>query len=504
LRLSAISPNVVPLHGGDVRLTVTGKLSSGQSFRVNGAPATHDGDVLHVPPSEYIGSLSITVGQDPDHPEASLECAGRYEESADSVALSETNVELHIPLHPELAHDCARFGYVEITNDGDAPFVIYPEMSGSPGFAPFFPPDECPLPMFHDSCEIQMCFSSNVSMVHAAHLVVPSTITTASLDFTATVLPATPGLDVAMWRPYTTLAREQVRGVTALPDGGFAVWDESPAIMFETVTRGGVSTWHWMGTIATVTSPAFRTIRSGGPGQGIYALVGNVASDGPHHALIHFDSTGERDLAFAEVALAGDSYFPASAIHVSSQRVLVIGNATVTALTASGARDATWGDHGVLDFSALGTFTNASELDDTGRLYVVTTAGVVRIGAGGTIDPDFHHAGSVTALTLSAGSPIIADGGTVARLDHRGTATTLPLSPMPRPASSIVDLAIDRAGQLNLITDDGQLVRFTASGQLDGIRGFDGAHRLACPPSGDCAIVGLANGLDKYLIALTP
>jgi hypothetical protein len=250
---------------------------------------------------------------------------------------------------------------------------------------------------------------------------------------------------------------------------------------------------------------AVRIQRAPGAGQGIYAVVGNVASDGQHHALIHFDDRGDRDVAFAEVALASDAYFPTSAIQLqSSGRVLVIGNATVTAVLASGARDTTWGIAGVVDFSAFGTFTGGSAIDDAGRLYVATTTGVLRIGALGAIDPAFHHAGAVTALTLFTGSPLIADGGAIARLDDSGAATVLPLAAAPQLARPIVDLGTDGTGQLYLITDDGQLVRFTAAGQLDGVRGFDGAHRIACQPSGDCAVVGLANGLDKYLIELTP
>jgi hypothetical protein len=220
LQLLAISPNVVPLHGGDVELTFDGAMPSDRPIYVNGADARLDGSTLHVPASKHIGPLSVTTGNDPDHPVASLPCAGHYEEAPDSVALSETPAGLLAPLHPELAHDCARVGYVQITNNGDAPFVIYPELTGSAAFELFFPQDECPLPMFYDSCQIEMCFSSSITMNHTAHLVVPSTATTASLDFTASVLPVTPGVDFALWRPYTTLSQESVRGVTALAGGG--------------------------------------------------------------------------------------------------------------------------------------------------------------------------------------------------------------------------------------------------------------------------------------------
>jgi hypothetical protein len=283
-----------------------------------------------------------------------------------------------------------------------------------------------------------------------------------------------------------------------------AVWDEGPATVFEIVTSAGMATWHWMGATSIVSSAAFRTLRAGGGGEGIFAVVGNVASDGQHHALIHFDDGGDRDVTFGEAALAGDSYFPASAIQLQPGRVLVIGNATVTAMRKSGERDTTWGNAGVLDFSALGTFTGASAIDPAGRLYVVTTTGVIRIGTAGAIDPAFHYAGAVTALTLSRGSPLVADHGAIARLDESGTAIALSLAPAPQLARPIIDLGTDGTGQVYLITDDGQLVRFTATGQLDGVRGFDGAHRLACPASGDCAVVGLANGLDKYLIELAP
>jgi hypothetical protein len=503
VELVSISPNVVPLHGGDVELTFDGAMPPSQSIFVNGVAAPLDGKTLHVPPTPYVGPLSIQIGEDPHHPMASLACAGQYAEAPDSVALSETPAGLLVPLHPELAHECARIGYVDVTNNGDAPFVIYPDLTGSPGFETIFPEDECPLPMFYDSCQILMCFSSNVSMTHTAHLVVPSTATTASLDFTATVLPPTPGLDVARWRPYTTDSQEQVRGVTALPDGKVAVWDESPAITFEMVTSSGASERHWMGAMTTLSQAAFRTMRAGATGQGIYAIVGNTVS-GQHHALIHFDDGGARDAAFGEIALDSDSYFPSSAIQVQPGRVLAIGTTTVTAVVASGALDPSWGTAGVLDFSAYGTFTGANAMDDSGRLYLATTHGVIRIVAPGSIDPGFRYADAVTALAIAAGSPLVAGAGVIARLDDTGAAAAVPLAPAPQLARPIVDLATDASGQLYLITDDGQLVRFTAGGQLDGVRGFDGANRIACPQSGDCAVVGLASGLDKYVIELAP
>ncbi len=501
LQLVAISPDVVPLHGGDVELRFDGAMPSGQAVHVNGVAATLDGTTLHVPATASgIAPLSITIGDDPGQPVASLDCAGHYAEAPDSVALAETPAGLAVPLHPELAHDCARVGFVQIANTGDAPFVIFPSLTGSPGFSTYFPQDECPLPMFFDSCQIEMCFSSAVSTTHQAHLVVPSTVTTASLDFTATVLPPTPGLDLAMWRPYTTLYQEQVRGVTSLPGGAVAVWDEAPAIVFETVSATGVPVLHAMGPVTSASQAAFRTLRAGAAGQGIYAVVG----DPTHHALIHFDDAGSRDTAFGEVALAGDSYVAASAIQVQPGRALVIGNATVTAVLASGALDTSWGTAGVVDFSAHGTFTGASALDGSGRLYVVTASGVIRIAASGAIDPGFGYAGTVTALAMAGGSPVVAAGGAIVRLDDTGAPTALPLAASPQLARPIVDLGVDAGGQLYLVTDDGQLVRYAATGQLDGVRGFDGARHLACPASGDCAVVGVANGLDRYLIELAP
>lgn len=500
LQLVGISPDVVPLHGGDVELTFDGAMPSGEAVYVNGVAATLDGTTLHVPPTAGgIAPLSIRIGNDPGQPVASLDCAGHYAEAPDSVALAEVPAGLAVPLHPELAHDCARVGFVQIANTGDAPFVIFPSLTGSPGFSTYFPQDECPLPMYFESCQIEMCFSSTVSTTHEAHLVVPSTVTTASLDFTATVLPPTPGLDLALWRPYTTLFQEQVRGVTSLPAGAVAVWDDAPAVTFETVTGAGVPALHAMGTVA-IASAAFRTMRGGQAGQGIYAVVGDTA----HHALIHFDDAGGRDTAFGEVALAGDSYVAASAIQVQPGRALVIGDATVTAVLASGALDASWGTAGVVDFSTHGAFTGASALDSSGRLYVVTTTGVIRIAATGAIDPGFGYAGAVTALAMAGGSPIVAAGGQIARLDDTGVPAALPLAASPQLARPIVDLGVDAGGQLYLVTDDGQLVRYAANGQLDGVRGFDGARRLACPASGDCAVVGVANGLDRYLIELAP
>jgi hypothetical protein len=483
LHLVAISPDVVPLHGGDVELSFEGAMPSGQPIYVNGAVAALDGATLHVPPSVDNSPLSIRIGDDPGHPVASLECAGHYAESPDSVELSQVPAGLAVPLHPELAHECARAGYVQIANTGDEPFVIFPELTGSPAFSPYFPPDACPLPMYFDSCEILMCFSSNITMTHQAHLVIPSTVTNASLDFTATVLPPTPGLDLALWRPYATMSKEQVRGVTALPAGAVAVWDESPALAFEIVTASGETTQH-------ATPSAILTMRAG---AGIYAIVGDITQ----HALIHFDDSGNRDTAFGQLALAIDS----TAVQVQSGRALVIGNATVTAVLASGAIDTTFGNKGVMTFS--GPFTGASALDGTGRLYVATPTGVIRILASGAIDQGFNYSGAITALTLSGGSPIVAAGGVIARLDESGAATVLPLS-APQLARPIIDLGADASGQLYLITDDSQLLRFAAAGQFDGVRGFEGAHRLACPASGDCAVVGLSNGLDKYLLELAP
>jgi len=149
LRLHAITPDVVPLHGGDVALTFDGSMPIDQAIYVNDVEATLDGTTLHVPAVPAIGPLSIRVG---DEPLASLECAGHYAAAADSVALAETTARLAVPLHPELAHDCARHALVDITNSGDDAFVIYPELTGSPSFEPYFPPDQCPLPMFYDSC----------------------------------------------------------------------------------------------------------------------------------------------------------------------------------------------------------------------------------------------------------------------------------------------------------------------------------------------------------------
>jgi len=106
----------------------------------------------------------------------------------------------------------------------------------------------------------------------------------------------------------------------------------------------------------------------------------------------------------------------------------------------------------------------------------------------------------IAGFTGASSSPVVAVDGAIARLDDTGAATAL-TAPLARP---IVDLAADASGQLYAIGDDGQLVRFAGDGTLEGASGFDGAHRVACPASGDCAVVGLANGLDKYLIELAP
>ena len=479
LRLRSIAPDVVPLHGGDVELAFDGGMPDGAPIYVDGVAATIDGTTLHVPASLHgIGPLSIRIGGDAGDPVASLACAGHYAEAPDSVTLTQSPAGLAVPLHPELAHACARIGYVDIANTGDAPFVIYPELTGSPGFEPLFPPDECPLPMYFDSCRILMCFSSTISTTHSAHLVIPSTMTTGALDFTATVLPPTPGLDVAMWRPYTTPAREQVRGLATLPAGGFAVWDEAPAQTFETVTAAGASTRRWIGAVS-IADASVVAMRAGAAGQGIYAIVG----DATQRALIHFDDAGLRDTAFGELAVPGD----ATAIAVTPSRVLAI--AATRAVDATGA---------AVDFSAYGAFTGASAVDDTGRVYVATASGVVRI-AGDAIDPTFHYAGAVAAMTF-AGGVIVASGRAVARLDDTGAATLVPLA----VARAITDVAVDDSGRLLVVTDDGQLARFAATGELDGVKGFDGTHRVACPAAGDCAAVGLANRLDKYLVALAP
>jgi hypothetical protein len=455
LTLVAISPSDVPLHGGDVELTFDGEMPA-ESIYVNGIAAALDGHTLHVPPTPGgIGPLALRVGDDADRPFATLERAGRYVEAADSVALSQTPAGLAVPLHPELAHDCARAGVVTVANTGDAAFVISPELTGSPAFATYFPPDECPLPMFHDSCNLLMCFSSTVTDTHSAHLEVPSTAITASLDFTATVLPPTPGLDVALWRPYSTQANEPVRGLTTLPGGAVAVWDESPAISFDIVAPDGTWTRHATGGLNV------STMRAGAAGQGIYAIASG--------SLIHFADNGARDLAFTPIALPPD----ASALQVDASGALVI---TATKVITSST---------TLDFAAYGTFTGASALDTTGALYLATTSGVIRF-VNGTVDPGFLYAAKVTALA----PPLVASGTTLGRLD--GTL----LAQLPRP---IVDLAAGFA-----VTDDGQLVHLTAAGQPDGARGFDGALHVACPATGDCAAIGLANGLDKYLVELAP
>jgi hypothetical protein len=470
LAITAISPQLVALHGGDVELAFDGAMPPDQTIDVNGVPATLDGSTLHVPASARgSGPLSIHVGDDPANPIASLDCAGHYAETPDSVGLDKGSETLAIPLHPELAHECARTGVVQVTNSGDEPLVLFPQLTGSPGFQTVFAEPTCPLPLYFDSCDLVMCFSSNVPSVQTAHLAIPSTMATASLDFAATVLPQTPGLDVAVWRPYKTLQQEAVRGVTTLSGGAVAIWDESPATAFDLVAANGAPAPHDVG------APVI-AMRAGAAGQGIYAIAG----DTQHRALVHFDNTGTRDTA--DVSLAAD----AAALAVGSS-VMVIGSSTVTSY-AGGAIA------GTVDFSARGTFTGASALDASGRLYVATTGGLVRI-ANGAIDSTFVYTGAVTALA----PPLAAAGASLVSLDDSGAATALASAAHP-----ITDLATDASGRIYAITIGGQLTRYLPDGEPDRVHSFDGASHLACPATGDCAVVGLANGLDKYLIELAP
>ena len=62
LRLRAITPDVVPLHGGDVALAFDGTMPIDQPIYVNDVEATLQGTTLHVPSVHVIGPLSIRVG----------------------------------------------------------------------------------------------------------------------------------------------------------------------------------------------------------------------------------------------------------------------------------------------------------------------------------------------------------------------------------------------------------------------------------------------------------
>src|SRR5438093_140791 len=98
--------------------------SVGTSFaRAVGRPARA---TLHVPATAGgNGPLSIRIGDDPAQPVAALDCAGHYESAPDAVALAAckdlpgqctaqrmSTETFAIPLHPELAHECARTSHI--------------------------------------------------------------------------------------------------------------------------------------------------------------------------------------------------------------------------------------------------------------------------------------------------------------------------------------------------------------------------------------------------------
>jgi hypothetical protein len=409
---------------------------------------------------------------------------------------------LAIPLHPELSRPCARTVSRGVSNEGDDPITVRAvELAGSAEFT--FKNDSCTGHVlgYNGSCSVQLCFTSTTSGNADATL----TFHTSAGDLTSalrgTVLRVTDGLD----RSFAGMGGRflentvYVRNATLLNNrSSVAIWDQNYALLF-VAGDGGI----WLSPIgAAPTVPSFVLnwlcdVRAGGPGQGIYALISpngftNAAS------LVRFFDDGTRDPSFGDsgmVRLDDVLIGQYSSVEVQpTGRVLVIGGMGVRAYDPTGVEVTSYRTPVTLRVDESRASRGAIRaVDATGRLYVRTTSGVVRLQIDGGIDPTFSFVGPAEAMTVDRDQRLLVTAtGKLSRLDETGGVSSIPLVPQPELAAAMTGIAVDAQGRILLTSSTGAVVRYHLDGTTDGRVGFaeGGAIAVICPRQGGCLIAG--------------
>src|SRR5262249_47760473 len=130
---------------------------------------------------------------------------------------------------------------------------------------------------YQEECSFEVCTNARDPGPYAASLTRTTTGGNVHADVTATVLPATPGLDPSFASTGAVLAPAS-RGATLLNNGStIGVWGPSA---FTFVSVAGAVWTPQLGNIPL--SPEgfslneLSGLRAGGPGQGIYGLMGGA------------------------------------------------------------------------------------------------------------------------------------------------------------------------------------------------------------------------------------
>ena len=529
MRLVSMEPSLIPAHG----LTWVTVKYEGDAPETSLLFAKAGGPNLQIMPDRSTSSFRFSIGGstslEPIRVSVSvgfinpveiawLNCAGRFVRAPAKAVLRLSGYQrLSVPLHPELDRRCARSDYFTLSNEGDNLLstrqVTFTRVDGFTLIG-----DACSPRMlaYGEECGLQVCFTSTTPGRHETTLTVGTNGGDVQTALVGEVLPATPGLDPGFGRSGgVSLTRSDgsasLRGVyiatlsntdstVAVSDGTFgfqfvsAAGPWAPAVGDAPLVNGS-----YLGSM--------RALRAGGPGQGIYALVGPGSSSNPA-ALIRFFDDGTRDLSFAgtgAVNLEAYVSLPYAGIQVqASGRVLVIATyyemAGVRAFSPGGQEDQAYRTN----FANQGV----SAIDDRGRLYVTTAAGVVRLKPDGGLDPGFTFSGAIEAMTVDRNQRLlVVAAGKLARLDDAGVATAVPLGSQPELAKPIAGIDVDAAGRILLTASGGAVLRYLDDGRFDARLGFadGGAREVVCPRAGGCSIAGTvgASGED-YVLRLAP
>jgi len=406
---------------------------------------------------------------------------------------------LGAPLAPELDRPCARAGEVSLRNDGDLPLLVSAvAVTGSPAFTVAL--DRCSnsdrtgdqLP-----CTVRLCFTSRVSGRHDADVAFATNGGDVHVSVSGEVRPPTPGLDATFGGTGVRLlgsgfdhTQFPVQGAIVLNDDrAVAVW----------AGAGGLRILSAEGTLSTLLADHPPTLngfpldtvwsaRAGRPGQGTFVYLG-ASRMRSAAALIHLRDDGTPDPTFGDRGVLDVGSFIAGesgGIDVQpSGRVLAMGS-DVRAFAPDGKEDS--------GFRTSVGYRGRHAIDDSGRLYLATTTGVIRLNAEGGIDPGFVFAASwpIVALAVDRDQHLLVTGvNGLFRLDDAGVGTMVPIARQPS-MGPVARIAVDARGRILAASD--RVYRYQSDGTFDTVVGFSSdtlIREVICPRTGGCTIAGM-------------
>jgi hypothetical protein len=382
--------------------------------------------------------------------------------------------DLSWELHPELSRPCARGGDLFLSNFGDEPMTFTSASSSNAEFAIDGP--SCGTLAYGQSCQFQVCFTSNTPGIRAAMLTASTTGGDAVTTVQATVTPALTGLDPTFHGGGVAfdLGTDWFSGRGSIAPSGFVTWAQKRVIALDAT---GTET-HRDLTAMIGSTPLDWIMAVRADASGIYALV-TSSSLGEVGAILRFD-----DMTSAVTQI--DLPFESSNYYYDLQiapggRLLAIGSNGVVAI-ANGAIDTTYGTSGRVVFPT--SFSYVSVLDSQGRLYALLSGRIVRITANGTIDGSFSYTASPETLAIDAADRVYTSSGVrIIRLTQTGAED---LSIFTTVFAS--DITVDASGRIYVLSAN-QVFRYT-NGSYESTLGYGTEYSVVCPASGGCYLLG--------------